>query len=122
MQGWPLELDKYLLTARDGLKQIFDTGKINDVIILLTPEDGQHVPGGPTTPLCNIHNLIEATVETGNMRVVFPAAEEFKKTIEFRYHEATLDVEEVGQWIRVCVCIADFAEQVRQEKVKTWLK
>lgn len=68
----------------------------------------------------NIDNLQEKGMVYG--RRMMEAAEKAKKTIEFRQHEGTLDPEAVTQWIRVSVRLVEFAEEVRPEILRVWLK
>ena len=46
----------------------------------------------------------------------------FKKTIEFRQHEATLDPEQVKHWIQTCVGLVEFAYKVDSSKLTTFLR
>lgn len=45
-----------------------------------------------------------------------------KRTVEYRGHEGTLDVEEVCNWIRVCKGLANFAEKVPDILLETFLR
>ena len=46
----------------------------------------------------------------------------FKRTIEFRQHESTLDADRVGHWIQLCVGLVEFASAVKREDLEKLLR
>ena len=90
----------------DGLSAIKAAASVNEVVDLLTI--GYKLA-------YSLGNLREAD---GYM----PAAQKSKRTIEFRHHESTLDVERVGHWIRLCVGLAEFADSIDDDVLDRFLR
>ncbi|KAH7403500.1 putative amidoligase enzyme-domain-containing protein [Cadophora sp. MPI-SDFR-AT-0126] len=114
-----LQLQARGMNARDGLRRIFDTQEINEIVHMLS------LPSTPSKMLCNnmgysISNLMEKG--TSDSYENFVEAEKTKKTVEFRHHEGTFDAEAVTQWIRLCVRLVEFAGEVRPDELRSWLE
>ncbi|KAI9051129.1 hypothetical protein LZ554_005231 [Drepanopeziza brunnea f. sp. 'monogermtubi'] len=102
--------------ARDGISRIFATQNINDIIRLF---DVSHVSQSRVRKSrYNIGNLEEYEPARFNAYLV----QRTKKTTEFRHHEATFDVEAVNQWVRMCVHLVEFAEEIKRDKLGAWLE
>ncbi|KAH7330150.1 putative amidoligase enzyme-domain-containing protein [Rhexocercosporidium sp. MPI-PUGE-AT-0058] len=106
------------MTARDGLQRIYDTQDINEIVDIL--DSPKLKPGIPFNQAYRLMNLVEEG--TADSYEDFSEAEDSKKTIEFRHHEGTFDAEAVDQWIRLCVHLVEFAEEVRPDRLRAWLE
>ncbi|PVH87356.1 hypothetical protein DL98DRAFT_354492, partial [Cadophora sp. DSE1049] len=113
-----LKLQARGMNARDGLQRIFETEEINEIVDILSLPSNQWRM--PHTMGYNITNLMENG--TPDSYEDFIEAEHTKKTVEFRHHEGTFDAQAVTQWIGLCVRLVEFAEEIRPDRLRTWLE
>lgn len=113
-----LKLQSRGLNATVGLQRIFESKEVNELVDILSRPNYQQRP--PYTMGYSIINLMEKG--TPDSYEDFLEAEPTKKTVEFRLHEGTLDPEAITQWIRLCVGLVEFAEEVRPDNLRTWLE
>ena len=67
-----------------------------------------------------LNNLFENEwYEDGRIMV---GTQRVKRTIEFRTHEGTLDAESIYNWVKVCIGLVDFAQEVETANLRAWLK
>ncbi|KAK0115261.1 hypothetical protein ONS96_013724 [Cadophora gregata f. sp. sojae] len=106
------------MKLRDGLRRIFRTEEINEIVDILSVPSYQTQM--PYTIAYSITNLMEKG--RPDSYEDFVEAEQTKKKVEFRHHEGTFDAEAVTQWIRLCVRLVEFAEEVRPDMLQAWLE
>lgn len=101
--------------VRDGLERIMETDSIQELVELFRASTKSRSSGEGRLGF----NVLNVQVYPFDM--IFHA-NSTKKTIEFRLHEATVQAEEIKQWVCFCNNLVAFAAVVKTEKVHLWLR
>jgi hypothetical protein len=83
---------KRKISIREGLLEIAKCESVDEIVRLTADEYGEHM--------------------AVNLRFLMSGSATSKRTIEFRQHEGCLDDEVVTNWVKVCVGLVVFAQDV----------